>query len=362
MNPPPDLFTTPFDKFTVEAASEESDIQYDIFSDRSITKETALKNIRKMLESSEEEPVSFFSETKTLQIKFDRGTSIESEAVIDALFDLIQTEEELKGIERLDFINCEFITCAFRALINRLSTTAPHITSLCFEMCNLNFIHSGQLFNVETPLRNHLKAISISGQTIDVMFMGYLAKFLEGDPALEILVLIDDHIRDPEVQKLCDGLKKNKTLKGLYLKNNGITDKGAMAIAWMLRTHPTIEALSLKDNKIGDAGAIALGQVLHDRKSPAFNLGIEANPFGDEGASYLIEQGDSLSMLGLSNAGLVNTLTALDTAIRRKGYLPWDWSKQASLIGKSGSIQHNQLRGQRSIPIANWTCISPELT
>ena len=315
---PNQTLISPLDKLPATAAFDELSIDFKIFSKPSISKETALDNLRKMLTSRYEEPVACFSDLKCMHVKFNKLTSIESDVVVDALFDILQNEKELEIIERLDFINCDFQICCFRTLINRLNAL-PRITFLCFDRCNLNFIHSGLLFNAELPLRNYQKTIVITRQRIDVTFMEFLEKYLEGNPPLETLMLDECQLQDPEIQKLASCLKKNKTLKGLYLRDNGIRDAGAMDLAWMLRSQPTLEAMSLKGNRIGPAGAIAISQVLHDRVNPTFDLGLEGNPVQDEGACHLIEQADSMTRLGLSNAEGVHALTAIDAAVKRKG-------------------------------------------
>jgi hypothetical protein len=65
-----------------------------------------------------------------------------------------------------------------------------------------------------------------------------------------------------ELNKICELLKTNQTIKKLDLSHNDIGDEGAILLTEMLKINETIQDVLLFDNKIGDKGKEAILEIL----------------------------------------------------------------------------------------------------
>jgi hypothetical protein len=144
-----------------------------------------------------------------------------------------------------------------------------------------------------------------------------LGKLIPVLPALEMLILIKESgSAGPDGgQQLVEGLGVGvlPVLTHFELVDVCVGDAGASALAAALDRGalPRLNHLTLCNAAIGDAGVVALASAL--RRRPALEwLGLEVNPFGDEGLAALVApppadapppQAEALAQLRLLNLG-----------------------------------------------------------
>jgi hypothetical protein len=122
----------------------------------------------------------------------------------------------------------------------------------------------------------------------DLATLGALGSVL---PALEILSLNEPAAGPDGVQRLVEKLGAGAlpAVTNLSLSRMHVGDAGASALAAALGRGalPRLKILWLNNATIGDAGLVALAPAL--RRRPALEaLGLEVNPFGDEGLAALV--------------------------------------------------------------------------
>ncbi len=98
-----------------------------------------------------------------------------------------------------------------------------------------------------------------------------LTKKLFNQKQLFSLICIDCKLGDREAEYIADLLKKNVSIKELYLPNNQIGDDGIIEIAVAIEQNPTVQHLTLNCNQIGNAGATALAKTLSLNPSSAID-------------------------------------------------------------------------------------------
>jgi hypothetical protein len=69
-----------------------------------------------------------------------------------------------------------------------------------------------------------------------------------------------------ELNKICELLKTNQTIKKLNLSHNDIGDEGAIILTEMLKINETIQDVLLFDTNIGDEGGKAILEILQSEK------------------------------------------------------------------------------------------------
>ena len=74
--------------------------------------------------------------------------------------------------------------------------------------------------------------------------------------------LYDNNIGDQGAIAIAKALEVNASLKILVLENNNIGDDGAKALASALEVNASLKTLDLRVNKIGDAGATAIANAI----------------------------------------------------------------------------------------------------
>ena len=122
----------------------------------------------------------------------------------------------------------------------------------------------------------------------DLALLGTLGSVL---PALESLRLDEPAAGPDGVQRLAEKLGAGAlpAVTSLFLTFMDVGDAGASALAAALGRGalPRLKDLFLGTTAIGDAGLVALAPAL--RRRPALEpLGLEGNPFGDEGLAALV--------------------------------------------------------------------------
>eukprot|EP00435_Cladocopium_sp_Y103_P074236 s374_g47.t1 len=132
-----------------------------------------------------------------------------------------------------------------------------------------------------------------------------LAESLTSNRSLKGLWLENNHIGERGAEALAEGLKSNRSLGWLELQNNNIGDRGTEALAEGLKSNRSLGWLELESNNIGDPGAEALAESLKSNGSLRW-LFLQGNNLGDRGAEALaagLLQNRSLWRLSLSEFG-----------------------------------------------------------
>eukprot|EP00448_Togula_jolla_P018774 CAMPEP_0170590132 /NCGR_PEP_ID=MMETSP0224-20130122/11706_1 /TAXON_ID=285029 /ORGANISM="Togula jolla, Strain CCCM 725" /LENGTH=318 /DNA_ID=CAMNT_0010913907 /DNA_START=46 /DNA_END=1002 /DNA_ORIENTATION=- len=108
------------------------------------------------------------------------------------------------------------------------------------------------------------------------------------------------------------GLKKNKTLKSLYMAGCRLGDEGIAAICpGALSTHPALEHVSLAYNRLEHGAALSLNKMLHANMALRY-LDLSGNALGPQGAKDLV--------VGLKeNKGRLQKLSVAQNTIRLAG-------------------------------------------
>ena len=102
------------------------------------------------------------------------------------------------------------------------------------------------------------------------------------------LSLRNNNISDGGAVALAQALHHNITLKELDLSTNNIIDGGAVALAQALHHNSTLKELDLSTNNISDGGAVALAQALH-HNSTLKELDLFNNNISDGGVEALAQ-------------------------------------------------------------------------
>ena len=86
----------------------------------------------------------------------------------------------------------------------------------------------------------------------------YIFEFLNHHPEIKVLILYGCKLGDECVTTLATELASNTTLIAMVLRENNISDVGAIALAKALASNTRLEELTLGFNHIGNMGAKAL--------------------------------------------------------------------------------------------------------
>jgi len=156
-----------------------------------------------------------------------------------------------------------------------------------------------------------VKALDLSGNRVGAEGVEAICDLLKENETIEVLYLEDNRIDDEDCEELAHRLKKNKTLKQLSLSGNQITSKGAKAIAHALKKNDTLEALWLNRNKIRDGGAKEFGRIIRGKNDTLDMLCFEDNKIRERGAKGLAK--------GLRKAKGMRTLNLGGNKIGAKG-------------------------------------------
>ncbi len=141
------------------------------------------------------------------------------------------------NLTRLDLDDNTIQSSGFNELLWALRNSP--IETLCVNRCSIEAI---EIHSEHMP--QNLKALHLFGNNINSDCCRELAKLLKGGNAtLQSLLLGDSKINDDGVEILVDALKKNTTLKTLYLNgNDDISERGLMMILGLVNDVSSIEA------------------------------------------------------------------------------------------------------------------------
>ena len=138
-------------------------------------------------------------------------------------------------------------------------------------------------------LNDVCKAVDFTSNAMGVLGATQLTVALEGNAALEELVLGGNALGDEGCKVLCDFLATSSVpIEILNLSSNGIGDEGAAAVAEMLRRNTRITSLDLSNNMIDYEGTVDIAKALAENASLA-ELRMGGNYVGSMGASALGE-------------------------------------------------------------------------
>lgn len=114
-------------------------------------------------------------------------------------------------------------------------------------------------FNFEQYYKPNQTSLDLSYQkNMTSEDIPYLFNFLNQHPEITCLNLYGCELGNNRVTTLAQELASNNTLTSIVLRQNFITDVGAIALAEALTSNTKLYELSLGFNKIGDRGAFAL--------------------------------------------------------------------------------------------------------
>lgn len=170
-----------------------------------------------------------------------------------------------------------------------LSEALKNNTSL--EKLNIGYNKIGDrgvVHIVESLLMNNstLAKLHLQSNSITKVGAGYLAKMLRINPTMRKLGLDYNKIGNEGVKLLSLALSSNSEstassngspLIALYLDENCITDEGIYYLADMLKVNRTLTGLALGRNDISDLGVQKLIQTLIDYKTAIIGINIFSN-------------------------------------------------------------------------------------
>ena len=157
--------------------------------------------------------------------------------------------------------------------------------------------------SVITLALEHIRYLDLRNNCISDAGAVALAQALHHNSTLEWLLLSNNSISDAGAVALAQALHHNSTLVRLDLSNNSISDTGAVALAQALHHNSTLVWLDLYNNSISDAGAVALAQALHHTSTLVWLHLCGNDAIGEEGTCQLVQSltvNTSISTYGLS--------------------------------------------------------------
>eukprot|EP01036_Dinobryon_divergens_P027218 gene27218-35949_t len=133
---------------------------------------------------------------------------------------------------------------------------------------------------------SRLKKINLSRNYFDIEGFTILGTLLSNGPATIIELYLQDCAANSScIENLMVGLKSNKTLVTLDLRDNDIGIEGAAFIAEALQAGQKLRQLNLSGCNIESQGAIAIISSLSNGSIETLNL--SDNSIGDDGASQI---------------------------------------------------------------------------
>ncbi|DBA95992.1 hypothetical protein WJX77_007182 [Trebouxia sp. C0004] len=145
-----------------------------------------------------------------------------------------------------------------------------------------------------------LKELYASGHHMTPQTAGMLGAMLAANTSLVSICLGDDALGDAGVQELVDGVKQNSTLQKLDLENKGISSKGVASIAAAIQGHQSLQQLVLAHNHLSDEGV----RLLQPALALLRRLDLRGCDIGSQGAQCLataLRETDSLEVLLLDD-------------------------------------------------------------
>ncbi|RUS33130.1 hypothetical protein BC938DRAFT_472954 [Jimgerdemannia flammicorona] len=177
-----------------------------------------------------------------------------------------------------------------------------------------------------------------------------IARMLETNTTLETLDVLNTGILDEGVETIFNALKRNKTLRNIYIDSNGLTIHSATVLRHHLEPGTSnLRCLYLSCCRLGDEGIIELSRGLaNDTKLT--HLGLGSNCIGPTGCRHLVDAlrnhpALQFVTLGFTRATLL--LGGLSNFIGEEGalYIAQEWLPGNSVL-RAIDLAHN------GIPVA----------
>jgi Ran GTPase-activating protein (RanGAP) involved in mRNA processing and transport len=154
-----------------------------------------------------------------------------------------------------------------------------------------------------------LEEISLRHSQINSKSASSISKFLSLHTKLKEVRLVDCQLLENSLELICEGLKNNKTVQRLYLVNTEIYSQHAVHLANMLQYGAVcLRELHLGENELGDDGVAVLTTGLLKNKSVRL-LDLRSNGISAEGClslQGLIVSSQYLESLRLANNEIGN--------------------------------------------------------
>lgn len=174
-----------------------------------------------------------------------------------------------------------------------------------------------------------------------------IARMLETNTGLETLDLLNTGILDEGVETVFTALRRNTTLRNIYVDTNGLTIRSATVLRRHLETGAShLRTLYLSCCQLGDEGSEELAKGLsHDTRLA--HLGLASNCIGPRGCKAIVDalyqhpQLQSIS-LGLTRATIM--LGGMSNYIGQEGaeYIAKNWLPRNKVI-RAIDLSHNSI-------------------
>ncbi|XP_039193561.1 leucine-rich repeat-containing protein 34 isoform X2 [Crotalus tigris] len=220
-------------------------------------------------------------------------------------------------IQKLDFADCDLGTQSMIALATVLNhnesikalnlnrpilyseeeETTVHIASMLKVNCTLVELHlckhGMKNFGIERLCdalydNNTLRYLDLSCNKISRDGMKFLGQLLKQNSTLEIVDLNFNRIEDDGAFYLSDALAThNRTLQALAVTYNNISGPGLVALSDAMKTNPVLSYIYIWGNKLDEAACVAFAELLQSgRLKPT---GTDVEPYEVDGRIYLAE-------------------------------------------------------------------------
>ncbi|XP_015684715.1 leucine-rich repeat-containing protein 34 isoform X2 [Protobothrops mucrosquamatus] len=220
-------------------------------------------------------------------------------------------------IQKLDFADCDLGTQSIIALATVLNhnesikalnlnrpilyseeeETTVHIASMLKVNCTLVELHlckhGMKNFGIERLCdalydNSTLRYLDLSCNKISRDGMKFLGRLLKQNSTLEIVDLNFNRIEDDGAFYLSDALAThNRTLQALAVTYNNISGPGLVALSDAMKTNPVLSYIYIWGNKFDEAACVAFAELLQSgRLKPT---GTDVEPYEVDGRIYLAE-------------------------------------------------------------------------
>lgn len=202
--------------------------------------------------------------------------------------DFINTLVLMSKISRLKKINLSrnFLDVeGFASLGNLLSNGPSTISELYLDNCGANAsCIQGLMAGLKS--NKNLLVLDLRENDIGVEGARYIAEAMQSGPKLKQLILSSCNIEAEGASAIISSLFNNMNIEILNLSANNIGDQGATQIGLLLESNKYIKHLVIQENNITDAGMAAISKSLIKNRALVF-LGVQWNFITNEGAEYL---------------------------------------------------------------------------
>ncbi|KAA6426274.1 MAG: hypothetical protein FRX49_03386 [Trebouxia sp. A1-2] len=185
-------------------------------------------------------------------------------------------------------------------LVERLTRGDPSLSSLHIFASRKFGREEVQKLCQALRANTTLKELYASGHHLTPQTAGMLGAMLAANTSLVSICLGDDALGDAGVLELVDGVKQNSTLQKVDLENKGISSKGADSIAAAIQGHQSLQQLVLAHNHLSDEGV----RLLQPALALLRRLDLRGCHIGSQGAQCLataLREAHSLEVLRLDD-------------------------------------------------------------